>query len=116
MVAPPSTTRRLKPNCYSLTARRAIAQTEPPGLRMVSRDCGRLDSWVRLSNLMANSRQAGKPDLRGGYSMQYRDFGRTGWRVGEIGYGMWGLAGWTGSDDAGTDAALERAVALGCNF
>ncbi len=48
--------------------------------------------------------------------MQYRTFGRTGWSVGEIGYGMWGLAGWTGSDDAETMAALERAVQLGCNF
>ena len=31
--------------------------------------------------------------------MQYRVFGRTKWRVSEIGYGMWGMAGWTGSDD-----------------
>ena len=26
-------------------------------------------------------------------------FGRTGWQVSEIGYGMWGMGGWTGSDD-----------------
>ena len=32
--------------------------------------------------------------------MQYRTFGRTGWQVSEIGYGMWGLGGWTESDDA----------------
>ena len=31
--------------------------------------------------------------------MNYRRFGRTGWKVSEIGYGMWGMAGWTGSDD-----------------
>ena len=43
-------------------------------------------------------------------------FGRLGWHVSEIGYGMWGLAGWTGSDDDETTAALERAVELGCNF
>ena len=48
--------------------------------------------------------------------MQYRRFGRLGWPVSEIGYGMWGLAGWTGSDDDETAAALERAVELGCNF
>jgi aryl-alcohol dehydrogenase-like predicted oxidoreductase len=48
--------------------------------------------------------------------MQYRSFGRLGWLVGEIGYGMWGLAGWSGSDDDETAAALERAVELGCNF
>lgn len=48
--------------------------------------------------------------------MQYRTFGRTGWQVSEIGYGMWGMAGWTGSDDAESGASLDRAVALGCNF
>jgi aryl-alcohol dehydrogenase-like predicted oxidoreductase len=48
--------------------------------------------------------------------MQQRTFGRTGWSVGEIGYGMWGMAGWTGSDDAEVDRALDRAVELGCNF
>ncbi|MGH9444811.1 MAG: aldo/keto reductase, partial [Terriglobia bacterium] len=40
----------------------------------------------------------------------------TGWMVSEIGYGMWGLAGWTGSDDAESSASLQRAVDLGCNF
>ncbi len=48
--------------------------------------------------------------------MRLRTFGRVGWQVGEIGYGMWGLAGWTGSDDAETMRSLERAVDLGCNF
>ncbi len=48
--------------------------------------------------------------------MRYRTFGRTGWSVSEIGYGMWGLAGWTGSDDAETTESLERAAHLGCNF
>ncbi len=48
--------------------------------------------------------------------MNYRRFGRTGWNVSEIGYGMWGLAGWTGSDDAETLASLHRAIELGCNF
>ena len=48
--------------------------------------------------------------------MHYRQFGRTGWTVSEIGYGMWGMAGWTGSDDAETTASLQRAVDLGCTF
>ena len=48
--------------------------------------------------------------------MQYRTFGRTGWRVSEIGYGMWGMGGWTGSDDDESRRALDRAFALGCNF
>src|SRR5881392_4413094 len=48
--------------------------------------------------------------------MQYRTFGRTGWRVSEIGYGMWGMAGWTGSDDEESRGSLDRAVELGCTF
>jgi aryl-alcohol dehydrogenase-like predicted oxidoreductase len=48
--------------------------------------------------------------------MQYRRFGRTGWNVSEIGYGMWGMAGWSGSEDAGSLASLQRSVDLGCNF
>ena len=48
--------------------------------------------------------------------MRYREFGRTGWQVGEVGYGMWGLAGWTGSDDSESLDALGRAIGLGCNF
>lgn len=48
--------------------------------------------------------------------MACRRFGRTGWSVSEIGYGMWGMAGWTGSDDAESCASLQRAVDLGCNF
>src|SRR5688500_3856050 len=48
--------------------------------------------------------------------MKYRQFGRTGWQVSEIGYGMWGMGGWTGSDDEESMASLQRAVDLGCNF
>jgi aryl-alcohol dehydrogenase-like predicted oxidoreductase len=48
--------------------------------------------------------------------MEYRVFGRAGWQVGEIGYGMWGMAGWTGSDDDESMQSLHRAVELGCNF
>jgi|SRR5579864_2260591 len=48
--------------------------------------------------------------------MHYRSFGRTGWSLGEVGYGMWGMAGWTGSEDGESLGALERAVELGCNF
>jgi aryl-alcohol dehydrogenase-like predicted oxidoreductase len=48
--------------------------------------------------------------------MKYRTFGRTNWQVSEIGYGMWGLAGWTGSDDEETLESLQRSVDSGCNF
>src|SRR5213596_443056 len=49
-------------------------------------------------------------------SMQYRTFGRTGWQVSEVGYGMWGMGEWTDSDDAESMRSLHRAVELGCNF
>jgi len=48
--------------------------------------------------------------------MRHRNFGRLGWPVSEVGYGMWGMGGWTGSDDAESLASLDRAIALGCNF
>ena len=34
----------------------------------------------------------------------------------EIGYGMWGMGGWTGSDDRQSHDALDVAIAAGCNF
>src|SRR5512133_2327264 len=48
--------------------------------------------------------------------MKYRKLGKTNWEVSEIGYGMWGMAGWTGSDDEESFRALQLAVDLGCNF
>lgn len=49
-------------------------------------------------------------------TMKYRRFGRTNWQVSEIGYGMWGMAGWTGSDLDEVHRALRHSVKLGCNF
>lgn len=48
--------------------------------------------------------------------MQLRRFGRLGWQVSEIGYGMWGMAGWTGSDDTESLQSLDRSIARGVNF
>ena len=48
--------------------------------------------------------------------MRYRRFGRTGWSVADVGYGMWGMGSWTGSDDRTSLEALQVAVDLGCNF
>lgn len=48
--------------------------------------------------------------------MKYRKLGRTDWNVSELGYGMWGMAGWTGSDDAESLRSMQRAVDLGCTF
>ena len=48
--------------------------------------------------------------------MRTRVFPRTGWALSEIGYGMWGMGGWTGSDDRESARALDGAVAQACNF
>ena len=48
--------------------------------------------------------------------MQYRRFGRLNWQVSEIGYGMWGMGGWTGSDDEESSRSIDRAIELGCTF
>jgi aryl-alcohol dehydrogenase-like predicted oxidoreductase len=47
--------------------------------------------------------------------MKYRQFRHLG-PVSEIGYGMWGMGGWSGSDDAESLRSLHRAVELGCTF
>ena len=48
--------------------------------------------------------------------MHSRPFGRLGWPASEVGYGLWGMGGWSGSDDSESIAALERAIELGCTF
>jgi aryl-alcohol dehydrogenase-like predicted oxidoreductase len=48
--------------------------------------------------------------------MKYRRFGCTGWMVSEIGFGMWGMGEWAGSNDEQSIRSLQRAVDLGCNF
>jgi len=48
--------------------------------------------------------------------MRYRSATRFPYALSEIGYGMWGMGGWSGSDDAESASALEQAVELGCNF
>ena len=49
--------------------------------------------------------------------MRYRNFGRLGWPVSEIGFGAWALGGsWGPQDDAESVAALHQALDLGCNF
>jgi len=50
--------------------------------------------------------------------MRYRELGRTGYKISEIGYGAWGIGGalWLGGDDRQSLQALRRAVELGVNF
>ena len=48
--------------------------------------------------------------------MKYRRLGRTGFAVSDIAHGLWGMGGWSGSDDRESLAALQLSVDLGCNF
>ena len=48
--------------------------------------------------------------------MHTRTFGRLGWSVSEVGYGLWGMGGWTGSDDEQSVASLDYAIEQGCTF
>ena len=48
--------------------------------------------------------------------MKYRKLGRTGFEVSEIAQGLWGMSGWSGSNDRESLQAMQSAVDLGCNF
>ena len=48
--------------------------------------------------------------------MHTRRFGRLGWQVSEVGYGLWGMGGWSGSDDEQSMASLDYAIEQGCTF
>jgi aryl-alcohol dehydrogenase-like predicted oxidoreductase len=49
--------------------------------------------------------------------MQYRELGRTGWKVSTISFGAWAIGGtWGNVDDDESFAALNRALDLGVNF
>ena len=50
--------------------------------------------------------------------MRYRQLGRTGIAVSEIGFGAWGIGGamWQGGDDDTSLAALAAALDAGCTF
>ena len=49
--------------------------------------------------------------------MQYRELGRTGWKVSSISFGSWAIGGtWGDVEDSESLAALHRAVELGVNF
>jgi aryl-alcohol dehydrogenase-like predicted oxidoreductase len=48
--------------------------------------------------------------------MKYRKLGRTGYEVSEMAHGLWGMSGWSGSEDRESLDALQLATDLGCNF
>jgi aryl-alcohol dehydrogenase-like predicted oxidoreductase len=48
--------------------------------------------------------------------MQYRQLGKSGIQISEIGFGAWGIGGWGARDDLEATRALRRAFDLGVNF
>jgi aryl-alcohol dehydrogenase-like predicted oxidoreductase len=48
--------------------------------------------------------------------MNYRKLGRTGFDVSDIAYGLWGMSGWSGSDDQQSLDSLQLSIDAGCNF
>ena len=58
--------------------------------------------------------------------MVYREFGKTGWRVSQVGVGCWQFGGaitvdgkpdgWPDVRDEESAATIQRAVELGINF
>jgi aryl-alcohol dehydrogenase-like predicted oxidoreductase len=49
--------------------------------------------------------------------MDYRELGRTGWRVSAVSFGAWAIgSAWGAVDDRDSLAALHRALDLGVNF
>jgi aryl-alcohol dehydrogenase-like predicted oxidoreductase len=48
--------------------------------------------------------------------MHYRRLGKTGFRISVIGSGLWGMGGWTGSNDGESGKVLQGLLDRGCNF
>jgi aryl-alcohol dehydrogenase-like predicted oxidoreductase len=48
--------------------------------------------------------------------MKQRELGKTEFEVSEIGHGLWGMSGWTGSDDEVSRASLRLSIEGGCTF
>jgi aryl-alcohol dehydrogenase-like predicted oxidoreductase len=48
--------------------------------------------------------------------MKYRKLGRTGFEVSDIAYGLWGMSGWSRSDDRQSLSSLQLSIDSGCTF
>jgi aryl-alcohol dehydrogenase-like predicted oxidoreductase len=48
--------------------------------------------------------------------MKFRKLGRTGLEVSAAAHGLWGMSGWSGSEDEESRRAIQLAIDLGCNF
>src|SRR5579862_4101801 len=76
----------------------------------------RLNVYVKKLRAGMSNPGSGIFSSRGGGFMKYRRLGRTGFEVSEIAHGLWGMSGWSGSDDHQSLEALQLGVDLGCNL
>src|SRR5580693_9091421 len=76
----------------------------------------RLNVYVKKLRAGMSNPGSGIFSSRGGGFMKYRRLGRTGFEVSEIAHGLWGMSGWSGSDDHQSLEALQLALDLGCDF
>ena len=74
------------------------------------------ESHLVFSYLFRILKQRSNATLETRGKMKYRKFGRTNIEVSDISYGLWGMSGWSGSDDATSLQGLQTSVDLGCNF
>src|SRR5687768_16616689 len=73
-------------------------------------------SWWRLKD--EEYMVATESNLQPVSGMRYRDFGATGLKVSDVGFGAWGIGGraYGAVDTQESLRALARAEELGCNF
>jgi aryl-alcohol dehydrogenase-like predicted oxidoreductase len=82
--------------------------------------CIRTSSWIYQNHNISSPNFCCSPwvsvSVVKRFTVKYRKLGRTGFEVSEIGHGLWGMGGWTGSDDQQSLSSLQFSVDLGCTF
>jgi len=83
--------------------------------------CRLLSYFGRPGKTATMSRRKKSPEtnkliLKETLFMKYRKLGRTGFNVSDVAYGLWGMSGWSGSDDQQSLDSLQLAVDSHCNF
>src|SRR4051812_26052352 len=87
-------------------------------LFVTMRTCREFQSLIALARPRCPPSMSGftLEQLESHARMKYRKLGRTGYNVSEIGHGLWGMSGWSGSEDRESLDSLQQSVDLGCNF
>src|SRR5580692_7132351 len=80
----------------------------------------------QMMSTVSDIQLAAQPPVHTGMAIGNRVFGKTGWRVSQVGLGCWQFGGaimldgkpegWSGISDEESTATIKRAVELGINF